>query len=266
MDTLKGITEAVEAEFGEAIITRDESLVPLCDMSGLGPPDLCWLQKRVKSAWGSQKEPKGYYHYVTGTDVSSSAALSAYFAEVMSSQESISFLQGLWTSNETQIDRGFYCTYDPFSRLDIRCELCVPGGVVCGALDPEGTVHDVTRLMWRNCQLAGFLRAELYDAELTSHCQNLSRYDPLATAGDETRMLELILEMYADKTLPAGQDAILQDQACGCTAEHMDIVLFTVQHHFGRRQRWEAALRFFTQVLEVHPGAAVYLSAAQRDL
>ncbi len=41
--------------------------------------------------------------------------------------------------------------YDPFSRLDVRCELCVPGGVVCGALDCEGNVHDVTPDLWRNC-------------------------------------------------------------------------------------------------------------------
>ena len=52
--------------------------------------------------------------------------------------------QGLWYSAETKIERGFYCCYDPFSRLDVRCELCIPGGVVCGALDAEGAVHDVS--------------------------------------------------------------------------------------------------------------------------
>ena len=43
----------------------------------------------------------------------------------------------------------------------------------------------------------------------------------------------------------------------------MDLVLFTVMHHFGRRQRWQAALQFFSSLMEVHPGAAVYVSAAQ---
>jgi hypothetical protein len=42
---------------------------------------------------------------------------------------------------EMRIERGFYCTYDPFSRLDLRCELCIPGGVVCGALDSEGAAR-----------------------------------------------------------------------------------------------------------------------------
>ena len=176
MDTLKGIAEGVEVEFGESIIARDESLVVLSELPGLGPPDLCWLQKSIKGTWGaSSGEPRGYCHYTIGGDVSSSAAVSAYFAEVMTLQEPITFLQGFFYTSETQVDRGFYCCYDPFLRLDIRCELCIPGSVICEALDPDGTVHDVTPKMWRNCHLAGFLRAELYDADLTSNCSNLKR-------------------------------------------------------------------------------------------
>lgn len=88
-------------------------------------------------------------------------------------------VQGLWYSAETKIERGFYCCYDPFTRLDVRCELCIPGGVVCGALDAEGTVHDVTPDIWRNCQLASFLRHQLYDAELTVHADTLRRWGML---------------------------------------------------------------------------------------
>ncbi len=59
--------------------------------------------------------------------------------------------QGLFSTSEVRIERGFYCCYDPLTRLDVRCELCIPGGVVCGALDCEGNVHDVTPELWRNC-------------------------------------------------------------------------------------------------------------------
>ncbi len=85
------------------------------------------------------------------------------------------FAQGLWYTSETMIQRGFYCCYDPFSRLDIRCELCIPGGVVCGALDADGTVHEVTPEMWRNCAVAAFLRYQLFDPDLTSHAPVLHR-------------------------------------------------------------------------------------------
>ena len=38
--------------------------------------------------------------------------------------------KGLWNTTEIVIERGFYCAYDPFTRLDVRCELRIPGGVV----------------------------------------------------------------------------------------------------------------------------------------
>lgn len=166
----------------------------LASVPGLGPPDLCWLQKSAKGSWSTvAAEPRGFFHFCLGQDVSSSAAIAAYFAELNALVEPVGFLQvrhaagarrgrqeqperahaamqarvlgtlwvqacpavltappsppplgtimqGLWTSAETKIERGFYCCYDPFTRLDVRCELCIPGGVVCGALDAGGSV------------------------------------------------------------------------------------------------------------------------------
>lgn len=94
MESLRGVTEAIEAEFGESIVARDESLVVLAGAPGLGPPDLVWLQKAQKATLTSAAgEPRGFYHYSLGLDVSSSAAVAAYFAELTSRVEPISFLQ-----------------------------------------------------------------------------------------------------------------------------------------------------------------------------
>lgn len=102
-------------------------------------------------------------------------ACTCLHAPVLQQGKHSACMQGLWYSAETKIERGFYCCYDPFARVDVRCELCIPGGVVCGALDANGTVHEVTPEIWRNCQLASFLRYELYDADLTSHANTLRR-------------------------------------------------------------------------------------------
>jgi hypothetical protein len=51
--------------------------------------------------------------------------------------------QGLW-STEFVIQRGFYCCYDALSCMDLRLELCVPGGVVAGCVDAAGVLHDAT--------------------------------------------------------------------------------------------------------------------------
>ncbi|KAL6750532.1 Chs5p-Arf1p-binding proteins-domain-containing protein, partial [Haematococcus lacustris] len=246
---------------------RDESLVGLATTPGLGPPDLCWLQKASKGSWATvNAEPRGFWHHTLGRDVSSSAAVAAYFAELNATVEPITFMQGLWYTAETKIERGFYCCYEPFNRLDVRCELCIPGGVVCGALDAEGTVHQVTPDIWRNCQLAAFLRHQLYDPELTQHAGTLRRFNPLPTAEAEQRLFDIVDEMYSTKLLPRALEYITQDAGLGSTAEHMDIVLFTVFHYLGRQHRWKVALAFFERLSKVYVGASLYVAAAQREL
>lgn len=155
MESLRGLPEHVEADFGDSIVARDEALAVLGASPALGPPDLCWLQKCPKRTgfFGGSGEAQGYYHYVLGRDVSSSAAIAAYFALLNSKVEHRTMLQGLWMSPEYVIERGFYCCYDPISRLDIRCELCIPGGVVVGCVDASGQLHDTTPQLWMQAQV-----------------------------------------------------------------------------------------------------------------
>ncbi|KAG2427663.1 hypothetical protein HXX76_012312 [Chlamydomonas incerta] len=267
MESIKGHPEYVETVFGEAIVARDESLVVLASASGLGPPDLCWLQKAPKSALtGATGEAKGYYHYVLGGNASSSAAVAAYFATLTAMVEPPTFLQGLFSTTETRIERGFYCCYDPLSRLDVRCELCIPGGVVCGALDCEGNVHDVTPDLWRNCVVATFLRSELYDAELVSYSSApVARHPPLPGAADESRLLSAVAGLYEDGVVPEGLEALTVDQAGGVAPEHSDVVLHCLLHYFARRQRWGTALEFFARLCSSYPPAALYVAAVQRE-
>jgi hypothetical protein len=133
MDTIAGLPQCVEAEFSESIVARDDALAALVAAPGLGPPDLCWLQ-RGRGAWSpgseSQGDSHGYYHHVLGGDVGSSGAVAGYFATLMARVERPGLLASLWQGAELTVQRGFYCTYDAISRMDLRCELCVPGGVV----------------------------------------------------------------------------------------------------------------------------------------
>jgi hypothetical protein len=95
MDTLRGIPEHIEAEFGDSIVARDEAVALLGKAPGLGPPDLCWLQKapKARSLLGGSAEAQGYYHFVLGRDVSSTAAVAAYFALLNSKVEPSGVLQ-----------------------------------------------------------------------------------------------------------------------------------------------------------------------------
>ena len=48
----------------------------------------------------------------------------------------------------------------------------------------------------------------------------MCRHESLRTASEEARLLEIVLDMYRDKTLPAAQDFIIQDgvRSAVCTA------------------------------------------------
>jgi hypothetical protein len=137
MDSIAYLEEAVEVSFSESIVARDDALAVLSAVPGLGPPDLCWLQKG-RGAWspgddGVAAGSHGYYHHVLGGDVSSTGAIAGQFAELLAGIERPGLLAGLWSGSELLIQRGFYCCYDAISRTDLRCELCVPGGVVGGS-------------------------------------------------------------------------------------------------------------------------------------
>lgn len=135
--------------FSESICARDDALSLLAAAPGLGPPDLCWLQKG-RGAWspgedGAASGSQGYYHLVLGGDISSSGAIAGAFARLMSRVERPGLLAGLWSGSELTVQRGFYCCYDAISRTDLRCELCVPGGVVSLARSGQG----INRQRWR---------------------------------------------------------------------------------------------------------------------
>jgi hypothetical protein len=155
MDTLRGVPEAIEADFGDSIVARDAALAALgSSVHGLGPPDLCWLQKARRAGLLDRgSEAQGYYHHVLGRDVSSGAAVAAYFALLTSRVEARSGLQGLWSGGDVAIQRGFFCCYDAIARLDVRCELCVPGGVVAGCVDASGQLHDASPQAFMQAQV-----------------------------------------------------------------------------------------------------------------
>ncbi|MEW5316764.1 MAG: hypothetical protein WDW38_008114 [Sanguina aurantia] len=96
MESVRGLTECIELLFGESIVARDEATVILSAGRGLGPPDLCWLQKATVSALTGAKagEPGGYYHHALGRDVSSSAAVAAYFASITMRVEAVPWMRG----------------------------------------------------------------------------------------------------------------------------------------------------------------------------
>lgn len=61
----------------------------------------------------------------------------------------VGFFSGLFTAVQWHITQCVYCAYDAFSRLDVRCHMAIPGGVIAYAVDCKGQRYglNVPKLM-----------------------------------------------------------------------------------------------------------------------
>ncbi|KAF5338092.1 hypothetical protein D9611_014216 [Ephemerocybe angulata] len=126
----KDIPELFEIDLGEALTARTEALSTFRE---LGPPDLCHV---VKSTGRTGQRDLGSYHYVSGVDASSSASLAAYINSLTYAIEENS----AWFSSTAKwkVRNGCYCCFNAFSRVDMRVDVKIPGGVNAYVIDLRG--------------------------------------------------------------------------------------------------------------------------------
>ncbi|KAI9361183.1 Chs5p-Arf1p-binding proteins-domain-containing protein, partial [Zopfochytrium polystomum] len=183
---LRGIAEFYENEVGEAIIARTESLATFRE---LGPPDLCHI---IKTNPKALVKDLGSYHYVLGVDSSSSATLAAYLNSLSYSIGPVNPKQ----PNPWKLRSGTYCCFNAFSRVDVRVEVRIPGGVESYAVDLRGDKHPITNpALWQETFVSAILRAILDDNDEPDGNDGrpllgLRKLDPLPTLSVEKRFLD----------------------------------------------------------------------------
>ncbi|KAJ2998551.1 hypothetical protein HDV02_004455 [Globomyces sp. JEL0801] len=180
---LRGVPEFFETNLGESIAARTESLTTFRE---LGPPDLCHIRKTNQK---SQIKEIGSYHYVMGVDASSSATFSAYLNSLSYMLGNVNGKQNPW-----KITGGTYCCFNAFSRVDLRVEIKIPGGVEAYVIDLRGEKHDIknNNAIWQEAYVCAVLRSLLDDqnAEGVDPLLGLRKLDPLPTLKTERRFLE----------------------------------------------------------------------------
>lgn len=137
-------------------------------MRELGPPDLAFIVKSNTSQGSTSSSSKSKevgwadtssdprrlcvcvrqtrpplqvasYHFVLGVDTSSSASIAAYVNSLTYSMEGS---VGWFRNNPWKIARSIYCCYNVFSRVDMRVEARIPGGVTAYAINSAGQKYD----------------------------------------------------------------------------------------------------------------------------
>lgn len=101
---------------------------------------------------------------MSGVDASSSASLAAYLNSLTYTVEESSswFFGSASTKGAYRIRGGAYCSFNAFSRVDVRVEVKIPGGVDAYVVDIRGDRHEATPAIWQETYLSAILRAILY--------------------------------------------------------------------------------------------------------
>ncbi|CAG8563613.1 9954_t:CDS:10 [Diversispora eburnea] len=182
MDTLKDVPEFFETQLDESLNARTESLASFRE---LGPADLCHITKA--NAKPGVKEV-GSYHYVSGVDASSSATLAAYLNSLTYALEETH----AWFSKSSawRIRSGVYCCFNAFSRVDVRVEVKIPGGVESYVVDLRGERHEATPEIWQETYISALLRSILYSDDANYRLAGFRKLDPIPNIEAEAHFLE----------------------------------------------------------------------------
>eukprot|EP00698_Gefionella_okellyi_P007485 TRINITY_DN1833_c0_g1_i1.p1 TRINITY_DN1833_c0_g1~~TRINITY_DN1833_c0_g1_i1.p1 ORF type:complete len:885 (-),score=226.26 TRINITY_DN1833_c0_g1_i1:152-2806(-) len=265
-DCIRGTPENVEISEGDALNIRDNSIK--ASPNSLGPPDMCIIYKFPMKAVipvGLQTPAKvAFFHYVIGADVSSAAAIAAYFGELCNAQEDAWF----WATTKWKIAGGTYCSYDAVSQCDVRVDVKIPGGVSAFVVDVHGKKHSVTEDHWQRVSLCAVLRAlegatssvEVRDGSTTTSkapkppmvkCVRL--LPPIPSPAAEQRFLAAVKATYIQGTKLGSDDGSTADPATSRLATG-------VKKYFMDSRRYTQAVVFFKQLAVEDPASFAHVS------
>ncbi|WBW72723.1 exomer complex ChAPs family (Chs5p-Arf1p-binding) protein Bch1 [Schizosaccharomyces osmophilus] len=184
----RDIPEFLETRVNESLEARSKSL---SQFKELGPADHVHT---TKVGTRNPSKEVGTYHFVSGIDASSSASLAAYLNTL---SYSLDKSQQWFSKSQTwSINHSVYCCYNAFSRLDVRVEAKVPGGVDTYAIDENGQKHKMDVRMWVETYMSSVLRSLLYSDELYSRFTGHRKFNPIPNPDSELRFFEAFEELF----------------------------------------------------------------------
>ncbi|KAK7047857.1 bud site selection protein [Paramarasmius palmivorus] len=246
--SFKDIPELYEVDLGESLTARTESLSTFRE---LGPPDLCHV---VKSNGRGGQRDLGSYHYISGVDASSSASLAAYINSLTYAIEDSS----AWFSKTSawKVKSGCYCCFNAFSRVDIRVDVKIPGGVHAYVIDLRGERHEATPELWQETYVSALLRAILYSDDPNYWLDAYRKLDPITNTDSEIRFLQAAEALFM-KGWQVGSDPEIQ--VATVVSNHLTA---GIMKYFGDSGRYQQAANLFEKLAAKEPEVASLLGRA----
>lgn len=244
----KDIPELTEENMGEAMKSRTNSIG---NINELGPPDLCHILKSNSKINSNESS----YHYVLGTDASTSASLATYINGLINSMENKN--NSKWISLATwKITNGIYCCYNAFSKIDVRVEVQIPGGVVYYMIDSQKKRCTITNeLIWYETYVSAVLRAILYDDDYMNEFSNhysyplagVRRMDIFQNPDDEDNFLQIAKILFKSAHKLGSNDNVISP-----TFSNNYLVKGIVKY-FTEIKKHSKAINFFSQFYPIKP-------------
>ncbi|ORX94947.1 chaps-domain-containing protein [Basidiobolus meristosporus CBS 931.73] len=247
-ETLKDVPELFENELKESLNARTDGLASYKE---LGPPDLCHL---TKSSGKQGVKEIGSYHHILGIDASSSASLAAYINSLTYSMDDP---HGWFSKGAAwKISSGVYCCYNAFSRVDVRVEVNIPGGVSSYVVNHKGEKIEARPEIWHETHISSILRSFLYSDDENYRLLGLRKIDPVSNLNAEKRFLESAEQVFF-KGWQLGSDPIIQV----ATNIHNHLV-DGLMKYFSQSSRFETAANFFEKLYTRDPEVTALLARA----
>ncbi|KAG0339926.1 hypothetical protein BG004_006627 [Podila humilis] len=245
-DTLRDIPEFIEKELGESLQARTDALGTFKE---LGAPDLCHIIK-VNSKPGVKETSS--YHYVSGVDASSSASLAAYLNSLTYALDETH----AWFSKGAswRIRSGVYCCYNAFSRVDVRVEVKIPGGVESYAVNVRGERQDATAAIWQETYITAMLRSILYSDDANYRIPGFRKLDPIPDTAAEKRFLEAAEQMFFRGWLLGSNPEI---QVPTIVNNHLTAA---IMKYCTEGFRFDLSVKFFEKIFAREPEVASLLA------
>lgn len=121
-------------------------------------------------------------------DASTSASVAAYLT---------SLTYALGHDGKFKTAGGTLCSWNAFSRIDLRVEVRIPGGVEAYGIDERGEKRAATEELWQETYLCGMLRALLYpDDPQFQSLQGCRKLIPLPVPEAEERFLSCLETLF----------------------------------------------------------------------
>jgi tetratricopeptide (TPR) repeat protein len=218
--------------------------------SGLGPPDICLVKREHQPSglkrWISKSCTRSYYHNIYGVDTSSEASIAAYFRHFLDSSS--------LKSSKSRVFFGCFCSFDLFSKSDIRVEIAIPGQTTAYLVDYSGNKFKVKEEHWEGCYLSSGLRS-FYPLQGTA----VNSVELFSRLSDFERFFKVSMKFWGKIGFVLGDVRDVQKYS-------NNLLIPAISKYLLRRKRYRLHQRLFKSYLDKDPLILTFLAQSSCKL